>query len=230
MTQVAGVQYADSTQSTAQSIPPQGANVPPPPPAYTSNPAPVPGPAPEPVYQPSEQFRTIPAGRTIAVRNNQSINSETAGPGQTYSAVVAHDVTDTTGAVAIPRGASATLVIREARGQGELQGRSELALDVGSVAIDGRNYRLETSDFVEKGRPGVGENHRTGKFAGGGALLGGIIGAIAGGGKGAAIGAASGAGAGLATQAATRGHAVHVPAETVLDFRLEAPIRIREMR
>jgi hypothetical protein len=181
-------------------------------------------------YQPVEDFRTIPAGRTLEVRNNDSINSETAAPGQTYSAVVARDVTDSTGAVAIPRGSSATLVIREANGQGKIEGRSELVLDVGSVSMGGRIYRLETSDFVERGRQGVGENARTGKFVGGGAALGGIIGAIAGGGKGAAIGALSGAAAGGATQTVTRGHAVRVPAETVLSFRLEAPVRIREMR
>ncbi len=164
------------------------------------------------------------------VRNNQTIDSEAAAAGQTYSAVVAHDVADNTGAVAIPRGSGATLVIRDTREQGKVEGRSELVLDVGSVNVHGRVYRLETSDFVEKGRPGLGENSRTGKFLGGGAALGGIIGAIAGGGKGAAIGALSGVGAGAATQAATRGHAVRVPAETVLSFRLDAPIRVREMK
>jgi hypothetical protein len=55
------------------------------------------------------------------------------------------------------------------------------------------------------------------------------VGAVAGGGKGAAIGAASGAAAGAATQSFTRGKGIRIPAETVLNFRLEAPIRIREM-
>lgn len=232
MTQVASIQYADQTQAPVQTTPAPapGANTPPPPPQYTANPQPVPPSQPAAPPQPVEEFRTIPAGRTLEVRNNSTISSETAAPGQTWSAVVARDVTDTTGAVAIPHGAGATLVIREANGQGKVEGRSELVLDVGSVTIAGKTYRLETSDFVEKGKPGIGENARTGKFLGGGAALGGIIGAIAGGGKGAAIGVVSGAAAGGATQAATRGHAVRVPAETILTFRLEAPIRIREMR
>src|SRR5579884_1779549 len=59
-----------------------------------------------------------------------------------------------------------------------------------------------------------------------GAALGAIIGAIAGGGKGAAIGAASGAGAGALTQILTKGSAVRVPAETVLTFRLDKPLRV----
>jgi hypothetical protein len=111
-----------------------------------------------------------------------------------------------------------------------VQGRSELALDVASVRVGEHLYRLETTDFVERGKEGVGANRRTAKFAGGGAALGTIIGAIAGGGKGAAIGALSGAAAGTGTQALTRGQDVRIPAETVLNFRLEAPIHIREMR
>jgi hypothetical protein len=161
------------------------------------------------------------------VRNNEAINSDTATAGQTYSGVVAADVTDEEGRMAIPRGSNATLVVRSATGQGKVQGRSELVLDVASVDVGGRTYRLETTDLVEKGKEGVGTNKRTGIFTGGGAALGGIIGAIAGGGKGAAIGAASGAAAGAGTQAVTRGKALRVPPETLLSFTLEAPIRVR---
>jgi len=212
LTQVTSVQYSD--QNT------------PPPPQYSAGSQPPPAPLP----QPAEIVRTIPAGRTLEVRNDSTINSQTAAPGQTDSAVVARDVTDETGAVAIPRGSSATLMIREANDQGKVQGRSELVLDVGSVTIENKTYLLETSDVVAKGKPGVGKNKRTGAFVGGGAAFGGIIGAIAGGGKGAAIGALSGAAAGGTVQAVTRGHAVRVPAETVLSFRLEEPIQIREMQ
>lgn len=143
--------------------------------------------------------------------------------------MVAHDIADSTGAVAIPRGADATLVIRDASGQGKVEGRSELVLDVGSVTVNGQTYRLDTSNFVEKGKQGLGKNKRTGEFVGGGSVLGGIIGAIAGGGKGAAIGALSGAAAGGGAQAVTRGRAVRVPAETRLSFRLEAPVDISPM-
>jgi hypothetical protein len=176
------------------------------------------------------EFRTIPAGTTIQVRNNETIDSQTAQVGQTFSGVVEQEVQDANGRTAIPRGSNAELVVRSATGQGKLQGQSDLAVDVSSVAVGGRIYRLETTDFVEKGTQGVGTNKRTGVFAGGGAALGGIIGAIAGGGKGAAIGALSGAGAGTATQGLTRGKAVRIPSETLLSFKLESPVRIRELR
>jgi hypothetical protein len=111
-----------------------------------------------------------------------------------------------------------------------LQGQSDLAVDVGAVRVGGHRYRLDTSDIAQKGKQGVGTNKRTGIFTGGGAALGGIIGAIAGGGKGAAIGAAAGAGGGLATQGLTRGKAVSIPAETVMEFRLENPVAVREIK
>src|SRR4030095_3236226 len=61
---------------------------------------------------------------------------------------------------------------------------------------------------------------------GGGAGLGAAIGAIAGGGKGAAIGALAGGGAGTAGAAATGKKHVRIPAESLLTFRLAAPVRL----
>lgn len=215
-------------QTQPPPAPAQPSPAPPPPAAAAANNEPPPPAQQE--YVPAETFHTIPAGTTLAVRLDQSIDSRTAAVGQTYPGTIARAVVETTGAVSIPRGSQATLVIREARAQGEVEGRSELVVDVAAVRVNGHEYRLETSNFVRKGREGVGANQRTAKFAGGGALFGTIVGALAGGGKGAAIGALSGAAAGTAAQSATRGKNVRIPAETVLHFHLEAPIRIREMR
>jgi len=66
----------------------------------------------------------------------------------------------------------------------------------------------------------------TAEYTGGGAAIGAIIGAIAGHGKGAAIGAGSGAAAGALTQIVTKGGSIKVPAETVLTFKLDKPLRV----
>jgi outer membrane lipoprotein SlyB len=63
-------------------------------------------------------------------------------------------------------------------------------------------------------------------MVGGGAALGTLIGAIVGGGKGAAIGAAVGAGAGVGGVVLTKGKEVNVPAETVLNFRLDQDLSL----
>jgi outer membrane lipoprotein SlyB len=99
-------------------------------------------------------------------------------------------------------------------------------LDLASVTVGGRRYRLDATDIQKRGKAGLGANRRTAEYTGGGAALGAIIGAIAGGGKGAAIGAGAGAGAGALTQILTKGKAIRVPAESVLTFKLEQPLRI----
>jgi hypothetical protein len=232
MTQVDSVQYGPpqlSPPATAATSPMPAYNPPAPVTAPVETPAHsvpmIPAPAPA-----AAAVRTIPAGRQLVVRNNEAIDSKTAAPGQTYSGVISRDVHDSTGAIAIPHGSPATLVVRSVHAQGEVEGRSELALDLDAVSVAGRRYRVETSEVVEKGKDGLGANKRTGAFLGGGTALGALLGAVAGGGRGAAIGAVSGAAAGGVTQAVTRGHGVRVPAETLMTFRLEAPIRMREMR
>jgi hypothetical protein len=237
MTQVSSVQYAPAGQPVAgspagSSAPPSGSTPYTPPPAATTpqpaaNQAPRPAAAPP---RPAVVVRTIPAGTRLLVRNNEAIDSGTAEPGQEFSGVVNKDVLDADGNVAIPQGSDALLVVRSASGQGKFQGQSDIAIDVAAVKVDGREYRLETSNFGAAGKQGIGTNKRTGKFVGSGAALGGIIGAIAGGGKGAGIGLLAGAGAGAATQAATRGKGVRVPAETLMTFRLETPVNIRQIQ
>jgi outer membrane lipoprotein SlyB len=116
-------------------------------------------------------------------------------------------------------------VIVSATKGGKITGASDLVLDLATVSIDGRAYQISTADMTRKGSAGIGANKRTGVFTGGGAAVGAIIGAIAGGGKGAAIGAISGGGAGAAAQVITKG-AIKVPAETVLTFKLDRPLRV----
>jgi hypothetical protein len=182
-------------------------------------------------YHPAETAVTtkthrVPAGARISVRTEETIDSARAADGQTFAAEVTRDVLDQEGNVVIPRGANAQIVVKSAAKGGRIHAASDLVLDLASVSVDGRRYRLNTADVVERGKEGVGANKRTAKFAGSGAAIGAIIGAIAGGGKGAAIGAGSGAGAGALGEIVTKGSSVKVRVESVLTFRLESPVRI----
>ena len=168
----------------------------------------------------------LPAGTEISVRNDEPIDSATAVEGQGFAAEVPKDVLDASGAVAIPRGSRAQLIIVSASGGGRIKGSSDLALTLGSVSVAGQRYALDTSDLQQRGKSGLGANKRTATYTGGGAAVGAIIGAIAGGGKGAAIGAGAGAGAGALTQILTKGEAIRVPAESVLIFKLDKPLRV----
>jgi hypothetical protein len=168
----------------------------------------------------------LPAGTQIPVRNDETIDSAKAVEGQTFAANVTRDIKDADGDVVIPRGSNARIVIRSASKGGRIRGASDLVLDLESVSIDGRRYRLDTAELRRKGKEGLGANRRTAEYTGGGAAIGAIIGAIAGGGKGAAIGAGSGAGAGAAAEVLTKGKAVRVPVESVLTFQLEQPLKV----
>jgi hypothetical protein len=172
---------------------------------------------------------TIPSGTELSVRTNELIDSKTASVGQTFSAVIASDVLDSSGAVTIPKGSDAQLVIRSTSGGG-MTSASDLVLDVDSVTVSGTRYLISTGDLQQQGGEGVGANKKTAIMVGGGAALGTLIGAIVGGGKGAAIGAAVGAAGGLGTEVLTRGKQVRVPAETLLSFKLDQDLRVRAMR
>jgi hypothetical protein len=167
----------------------------------------------------------VPAGAEISVRNAVEIDSATATEGQTFAADVTKDVLDAGGKVVIPDGADALIVIKSAGG-GQTKGASDLILDLASVAVGGRQYRLNTVDLAEKGKEGVGKNKRTAEFIGGGAAIGSVIGAITGGGKGAAIGAGAGAGGGALAQTLTKGGSIKIPADTELTFKLESPLKV----
>jgi hypothetical protein len=168
----------------------------------------------------------LPPGSEISVRTNENIDSAVAAEGQTFDAQVTRDAKDANGDTVIPRGSSARVVIKSASKGGRIRGASDLVLDLQSVGINGKQYTIDTVDVTKQGKSGVGANRRTAEYTGGGAALGAIIGAIAGGGKGAAIGAGAGAGAGALTQILTKGRAIKVPAESVLTFSLDKPLRV----
>jgi hypothetical protein len=217
MKDVRRVDYGDAP-STANAAPAASAAAPPP--------------THEDHYHPAAaavQSRThvLPVGTELPVRVEETIDSAHAVEGQTYAAEIAADVRDADGAVLIPRGSNAQIVINSVSAGGKIKGASDLVLDLKSVSIEGQQFLLSTTDLQQKGHDSVGVNQRTAKFAGGGAAIGAIIGAIAGGGKGAAIGAGAGGGAGAVTEIATKGK-VKVPAETVLTFKLDRPLRVVE--
>jgi len=106
---------------------------------------------------------------------------------------------------------------------GHITGRSELGLELASIAFQGKTYNVVSSDVKQSG---ASRGKRSAETIGGGAALGALIGAVAGGGKGAAIGAAVGGGAGTGVQVLTKGQQVKIPSETRLDFTLQQPLDI----
>lgn len=161
--------------------------------------------------------QTIPSGAEIKVRTDTAITATTSrNVGRHFTGRVTSDVRDAGGAVIIPRGSPATLVVE--------RNGNQVGLDLSSVSVNGRRYAIESKTMTQGG---VGKNSRTAKWTGGGALAGAVIGAIAGGGKGAAIGALAGGAAGAGAQTYTKGKSLDIPAETELNFKLAQELVLR---
>ena len=165
---------------------------------------------------------TLPQGTNFVIRMIDGVDSETARVGQSFAASLDQPVL-LNGDTVIPRGADVVVKLVDAKQSGKITGRTELALSLQSVRVNGRMVDLNTQTVSqESGSQGA----KTAKVAGGTAAVGAIIGAIAGGGKGAAIGAGAGAAAGAGSGVILGGQKVRIPSETRLTFVLDNAVRI----
>ncbi len=194
----------------AQSVPPQ---VPAPPQASGQIPQPQTG---------SGQGVTLPVGTPITIRTSTNIDTDRNRVGDVFDSTLEQPITwgDRT---IFPRGTTVKGRIAYAQESGKLSGKSQLILELTELVANGKSYLLRTSDYTEAG---ANRANRTAATVGGTAALGAIIGAIAGGGTGAAVGAASGAAVGTGVQVMTRGQVLKIPAETILEFRLQSPLPV----
>jgi hypothetical protein len=157
-------------------------------------------------------------GDTITVRLTQALDSGRNHTGDRFDAVVDRDV-EANGAVIIPKGSLVHGDLKEVISSGRLKRRAELTIEISTVEISGRTLPVDSQPETR-----LGSSHAThdGKFIGGGALLGLVVGALAGGGKGAAIGSLTGAAVGAGGASVSGKSELHIPAETVLNFRLNS--------
>jgi hypothetical protein len=185
-------------------------------------PAPVAPQAPPPTAAARTNSITVPAGADLLVRMIDSVDSDKNHVGDRFRASLEQDfVVDDI--VIAPKGTDVYGRLSEAKEAGHIQGKSQLKLELTEILIRNRLQPIMTGDYEVSGSS---RGSDTAKKVGIGAVAGTVIGAIAGGGKGAAIGAGVGAGAGAAVQVVTKGEQVHVPSETLLDFRIEQPFSV----
>lgn len=215
----------DNGQYSNNAPPPQGQNAPP---AYRQ---PYRGGQPSaysqqqpPQYGAQEGGRevTIPSGALVRMRLSEGLIAKLIKPGTAFDGTVLNDVI-ADGEVAIPRGATVQGTIVQSNASGAVGGKGQLALQLNSVSLSGRNYPIVSDTWTHYGHDKTGQTVGSAVGLGG---FGALIGALAGGGAGAAIGAAAGVGAGVGLSAASGRNDVVVPAEAIISFHLVQPASV----
>jgi hypothetical protein len=168
----------------------------------------------------------VPAETIVSVVLDEPVGSKISTPGQNFSATVREPV-EVEGRVAIPKGARATGIVKDAKPAGRFKGGASLELTLASIEVNGTNYDVRTTTPTETSK---GKGKRTAAMVGGGAGGGALIGGLAGGGKGAIIGGLIGAAAGTGGAGLTGNRDITLPAETPITFKLVDPLEIKPRR
>lgn len=170
----------------------------------------------------SKKKVTIPAGTRILIRMIDSIDTTKQKTGYRFTASLETNLQEENVVVA-PRGTTVYGRLAQASSAGKMSGSSQLTLELTDIVINGTAYPLLTSTYEIKGK---GEGKKTAGKIIGGAGLGALIGGIAGGGTGAAIGVLAGAAGGTALAASKKGEQLQIPSESLLEFRVEQPVKL----
>ena len=194
-----------------QARPPQF-NDPPPPP----NGAYAPGPA-------VPATLTLQAGASLTVRVNQWLSSDRNQIGDTfYATLVQPLIID--GVVVARRGSAVTGRVTEVK-KSHVDGTSRLGIQLTGIStVDGQQFPIQ-SEVMDRNGTTTSAGRQVGAI-GTTTAVGAGIGAVAGGGIGAGIGAGVGLIAGSAGVLLTRGRPTEIYPESMLTFRLNAPVTI----
>ena len=178
--------------------------------------APAPPPKPEPV--------TLAAGTPLKIRTLTELSTKSAATGDSFSATLAEPLV-VEGKVIAPRGTQVEGRVVNSDPGGRVKGVATISVRLTQLRVRDRNVAIETRAIA---RQAHATKRKDAVKVGIGAGIGAAIGAIAGGGEGAAIGAASGGAAGTGVVLATHGDPAVIGAESVLTFKLTAPVTIEQ--
>jgi hypothetical protein len=160
-------------------------------------------------------------GTKIEARLVHGLDTARNRPGDRFEATLSKPLA-MNGQEVVPSGAKlrGRVIASEVRSRWQGGGKMELLLE--SLEFKGRRYRIEAPM-----KRSIQSRARGRNAVAAGAGTGAAIGALAGGGVGAAIGAGGGAAAGFVTSAVGTGRHERLPAESVVRFRLDTPLRVR---
>ena len=187
-----------------------------PPPNYSQGNYPPPS-------QPVPPTVKLPAGVFVTVRIDQMLSSDKNQPGDGFSATLVRPLV-ADGVIVAQRGQLIGGKVTETQKAGRVKGVSRLGVQLTDLTlVDGQQLPIKT-DLT--GMRGPTSNGRDASAIAGTTLMGAAIGGAADFGPGAAIGAGAGLIASTVGVLLTRGRPTVIYPETMLTFRLSAPITI----
>ncbi len=175
---------------------------------------------PRPYVQPPASM-TIPAGAWITIRTNQVLSSDHNHAGDYFDATLVRPVI-VNGFVVARQGQNLAGRVVDAEKAGRVKGQSRLEIEITELSLaDGQQLPIKTSLSQYTGGTSYGRDATAiATTTGAGAL----IGAGVNGGVGAGVGAAGGLVASVVGVLVTRGRSTEVHPESILTFRLQAPV------
>ena len=165
---------------------------------------------------------TIPQGTPLKIRTDSALSTKTANSGDTFTATLTEPLM-LDGKEVAPRGARVQGKVVSSDDGGRVKGVARISVRLTQIRAGNRDVAITTGTVARQART---TKKRDAVKVGVGAGIGAAIGAIAGGGQGAAIGAGAGGAAGTGVVLATHGEPAVIPAETVLTFKLTAPVAV----
>jgi hypothetical protein len=171
---------------------------------------------------------TVPAGTVIAVRVSEYLSSDQNHAGDMFGVTLDQPLI-VDGWVVARRGQAAYGRVAVAQKSKAGGGSSRLGVELSELTVvDGQQVPVQTQfSQASGGGPNNGQNVATVGVTTG---IGAAIGAAANGGEGAGIGAGIGAAAGMLGVLLTPGKPTVLPPETLLNFRLTAPLTVSTVR
>ncbi len=165
---------------------------------------------------------TIGEGTRIQIRTETTLSTKSAKTGDAFAATLAEPIV-VDGKEVAPRGSQVEGRVVNSDPGGRVKGLATISVRLTQLHLGDRDVAINTGVIARRAHT---TKRKDAAEVGIGAGIGAAIGAIAGGGQGAAIGAASGGAAGGGVVLATHGDPAAIAAESVLTFKLTAPVTV----
>jgi hypothetical protein len=183
--------------------------------------------APPPPPPPPPREFTVAAGTPLQVRSITSLSTKTAKAGDPFEATLTAPLIVEDYVIAA-KGATVRGQVATSDPGGKVKGVASLSVALTALAgAHGESLAIRTQPVEQLAKS---TKKKDAAKIGIGAGVGAAIGAIAGGGKGAAIGAGIGGAGGTGLVLATKGDPAVIPSESLLTFKLAAPVTVTEKK